>query len=378
MLVHLIRSGQEPSRRQPVPKNENCKNKTNPTTRRHIEKASILGSVSITVGAVAFIQIIFAVPFNPPVNVANAGVSKTENKTALANYALTRATKNQHRAVDLSWQDRSLTGGPPDHIKTAQAVEGLGTEADNAQPINAPPSWPIPFNVSRPKGANTSVKYLRVSGLPPAYDVSAGFKSDDFWYIPVDAAEQFYIVPNSQYEGSFKLGFAWANAKRQIQTEKEIPVAVKQQQGQTDNALSQLPSVSTRSAEPNNGNNPGAAATTVPTPNLAPSSTATRATPKQSGVSPDFEQTMMSRAAALLNNLDISAARLIYESIAVKGSADAAYALGQTYDPQFLASFPISGLAPDLAKARKWYERAVLLGNDKAEKRLIAMRNTTN
>ena len=44
---------------------------------------------------------------------------------------------------------------------------------------------------------------------------------------------------------------------------------------------------------------------------------------------------------------DISAARLLYERAAALGSAKAATALGKTYDPAFLASIQVSGLAPN-------------------------------
>ena len=44
---------------------------------------------------------------------------------------------------------------------------------------------------------------------------------------------------------------------------------------------------------------------------------------------------------------DISAARLLYARAAARGSAKAATTLGKTYDPAFLASIQVSGLAPN-------------------------------
>ena len=67
---------------------------------------------------------------------------------------------------------------------------------------------------------------------------------------------------------------------------------------------------------------------------------------------------------------DISAARLLYERAASLGSAKAATALGKTYDPAFLASIQVSGLAPNRAAAASWYRKGAELGDAEAADRL--------
>jgi TPR repeat protein len=67
---------------------------------------------------------------------------------------------------------------------------------------------------------------------------------------------------------------------------------------------------------------------------------------------------------------DISAARLLYERAAALGSAKAATALGKTYDPAFLASIQVSGLAPNAAAAASWYRKGADLGDAEAADRL--------
>ncbi len=79
---------------------------------------------------------------------------------------------------------------------------------------------------------------------------------------------------------------------------------------------------------------------------------------------------MLNRAWALLQNNDVAAARLIYKKLANANVAEAAFQLGQTYDPGFLKTIPIAGLQPNPALAQQWYQRAAALGHAAAASRL--------
>ena len=50
--------------------------------------------------------------------------------------------------------------------------------------------------------------------------------------------------------------------------------------------------------------------------------------------------------------------------------AQAALALGATYDPVVLRSLGIFGVTPDVALARSWYEKARAYGSTEAPRRL--------
>jgi TPR repeat protein len=66
----------------------------------------------------------------------------------------------------------------------------------------------------------------------------------------------------------------------------------------------------------------------------------------------------------------IAGARAYFRRAAEAGSADAALALGDTYDPAFLDSIRAHGTTPDLEQARTWYERARDLGSEEAKAKL--------
>jgi len=85
----------------------------------------------------------------------------------------------------------------------------------------------------------------------------------------------------------------------------------------------------------------------------------------------------LARARALMKANDIAAARLIFTRLATNGVAEAAFDLGQTYDPDFLRTMHIAGLEPDLEVARRWYMKAAALGNADAQSRLVTLKIET-
>ena len=83
---------------------------------------------------------------------------------------------------------------------------------------------------------------------------------------------------------------------------------------------------------------------------------------------------LISRAESLIQQGDISGARLLLEPAVDAGSAQAAFLLAQTYDRGVLASRRVRGIAGDDAKARSLYTRAYQGGIVQARERIDAMR----
>jgi TPR repeat protein len=75
----------------------------------------------------------------------------------------------------------------------------------------------------------------------------------------------------------------------------------------------------------------------------------------------------------LLSIGDIAPARLLLERAADAHDASAAFDLAGTYDPAVLTRSHLSGIAPDLAMARMWYEKALSLGHPEAQQRLAQL-----
>jgi TPR repeat protein len=82
----------------------------------------------------------------------------------------------------------------------------------------------------------------------------------------------------------------------------------------------------------------------------------------------------MKIGAELMANGDVTAARMMFERAAEAGEAAAAFALAETYDPAVLRRLRLrGGIAPDVALARRWYEKARDLGSIAAPERIVRL-----
>jgi hypothetical protein len=75
---------------------------------------------------------------------------------------------------------------------------------------------------------------------------------------------------------------------------------------------------------------------------------------------------------------DITSARLALRRAVSAGSAQAAFALGATFDPVVLGELGVLGFAPDAAQARAWYQRAAELGSTEASRRIERLAKPAN
>lgn len=102
-----------------------------------------------------------------------------------------------------------------------------------------------------------------------------------------------------------------------------------------------------------------------------PASTATAASPGN-GSSATSERLLL-RAALLLRQGDIGAARSVLERAIALGDVPALLALAESYDPAFLAALGAVGTQGDVARARALYMRALATGATEAQARLDAL-----
>jgi TPR repeat protein len=80
--------------------------------------------------------------------------------------------------------------------------------------------------------------------------------------------------------------------------------------------------------------------------------------------------TLIRRGKMLLNDGDFAAARVLFERAANAGSAEAALALGSTYDPNVIKRLGAIMVRPDVDSARKWYQLAADRGSAAASLQL--------
>ena len=79
---------------------------------------------------------------------------------------------------------------------------------------------------------------------------------------------------------------------------------------------------------------------------------------------------LLKRGKDAFSTGDLAAARLLLRRAAEAGNAEAALALGATFDPLVIRQLGAIGAAPDAAQARQWYQKAVALGSTTASQPL--------
>jgi len=83
---------------------------------------------------------------------------------------------------------------------------------------------------------------------------------------------------------------------------------------------------------------------------------------------------LLKNGAELMANADVAAARLMFQHAAKAGSAEAAFALAETYDPLvFKKSGRRAAVTLDITLAQSWYEKARNLGSTVARERIVRL-----
>jgi hypothetical protein len=112
----------------------------------------------------------------------------------------------------------------------------------------------------------------------------------------------------------------------------------------------------------------------APAPVVATTAPAAPAAPAKT-LDADTLAGLMTRAKSLMAVGDIAAARLLLERAANAQDANAAFILGQTYDPAVLGTKDTRSITADPAAARSWYQKAAQLGSADARQRLTQLQN---
>ena len=102
---------------------------------------------------------------------------------------------------------------------------------------------------------------------------------------------------------------------------------------------------------------------------IPPASKATRM------LDPEEIKLLMEQGQQFIAAGDVVTARMVFQRAAEAGDADAAVALGGTYDPIVFARLGVAGLGADVEKARTWYQKAESLGSAEATRRLAILAN---
>jgi hypothetical protein len=106
---------------------------------------------------------------------------------------------------------------------------------------------------------------------------------------------------------------------------------------------------------------------------VQPSATGAQAPPSSKAIrvlDPEEIELLMKQGEQFIAAGDVVTARIVFQRAAEAGNANAAMALGATYDPTVLAKLGVVGMGAEVEKARSWYQKAEDLGSPDARGRL--------
>ena len=203
--------------------------------------------------------------------------------------------------------------------------------------ITGVPGTAVPFIIRLPSqvgDGNTeqSLRFLMFKGLPDDVTLSAGFRTRNTWVVGIkDAGNLQLYIPAGRGKG-FALEVLLYRGGNEAPEKRTATVEI---------APAAPPTAS--------------AAVSNDTPPSEPSNRKPPALSKE-------DEALFDQGSRHLRDGNIAFARVVFEELAARGSAQGAFAAAQTYDPAVLEQLHVVGIQGDLEKAKYWYRKAAELG----------------
>jgi hypothetical protein len=229
----------------------------------------------------------------------------------------------------------------------AQAQE-ISLSVPKVMAVEAPSQTPMAIAIS-PAQAVPRNAFLRLRGLPPTAALTEGYAiGPGSWAVALSSLANLKVSVPMGTEGRADVTISLVSVDGVVLAETQTALMV----GRMPQAASGTP----------------------------PSATIMRTTPLSApppplrpALTPDEHERasrLLKRGQDHLKDANVSEARLFFEKAADAGLAEAALALGATYEAAELERLNIRGAYADDGEARRWYERAAQLGAAEARQRL--------
>jgi hypothetical protein len=222
----------------------------------------------------------------------------------------------------------------------------------SVQNINGKPGKPTQINIkispeATRSGSIPEHSFVVLRGLPKDFRLSSGFSTKNTWIVSLRDLGSLSFTSPPNFSGKFSLEITLHWGKKIIQT---------------STASVNLDPTFSDTATPH----------TWKTTIIPKTKTTEVIRPRLDKTRENF---LIRRAQQLMKTGNVAAARMIFEDLALRRNAHAAYLMGRTYDPSVLKDIFVVGLQPDIEEARRWYRRAMELGSVRARERLEELGN---
>ncbi|MFM9849376.1 MAG: hypothetical protein ACKVP3_19710 [Hyphomicrobiaceae bacterium] len=252
---------------------------------------------------------------------------------------------------------RSIAAGAAVSFLTAVAILPMAHVPASAQQarltINIAPVMlaepasrtPLPIQIA-PQDAILKNSFIRIRGLPAAAALTEGHAiGPGAWAVPLVGLASLSVIVPVGLQGRWDVVIGLVTIDGTVLTESKTALVIAPTQLIAPGNKGETPSTNVASLGPSVG---------------APANTAER----------ERAFGLHAKGQEQLGRGNIYSARMFFQRAAEAGLAEGALAAGGTFDPAELAKMKVIGLTPDIAAARKWYEKARELGAAEAAERL--------
>lgn len=263
-----------------------------------------------------------------------------------------------------------LNGG--DATRVAQVIAGFSVKDASGAPGTA-----IPLQISLPTSKTDDYTFVMIRGLAKNIKLSAGFQTKDAWAVSLRDVQGLTLTAPPGLSGVTEIEVLLVKGRDVTPESRRMTLTIgaagRTAPAQADaTASTSPPEADTASSQIL------AAARSAPAQDALglkddQEEEKTGLVTAPTGITAAEESALMARASIQLKSADVSAARLLFEHLARRGSAKGAFAMGQTYDPEFLKTLFVKGLKADVEKARIWYRKSIELGGGEARASLSAL-----
>jgi hypothetical protein len=235
---------------------------------------------------------------------------------------------------------------------TATIVRPVASSVEfHVQNVTGPAGVPLPLAIDVSKSEeDTGGRLFIFTGIPNGVKLNPGGDLGMFWAVNSNAFDRLTLLAPEGFRGSFQI---------EVTQTDTVPEDSKRKS-------SFLVTITPPPEAQANTRNLNAVVPRGELENISPD---TR--PADLPILKD--KNLMERAFSLFGKGDVSAARAIFQYLAARGNAEAAIAMGGTYDPLVLSQLYIKGMTPEPEQAQAWYEKAEVLGSTEARRRLNAL-----
>jgi len=242
----------------------------------------------------------------------------------------------------------AIAAEAPTALRLVQAGGAEKPQITVAPQIVASPATQLPLPI-RVGGSSPDIlpknSFLRVRGLPPTVSLSEGYVTGPgAWSVPLNGLSSLQMIVPAGAAGRAELSISLVAEDGSLLAETRTVLVVRAPEPLPNEAAAAPP----KSQPPARG------------PILSPSER-------------EAAEKFVARGEGEVAQGNIAVARQYFLRAAQAGLARGALLLAATHDPRELARWGVQGTQPNLAEARKWYERARELGAPEAEERLARL-----